>query len=136
MCFYENKRVFSISWDREKLRRLLKIFQKDATHEYKKRMGYENQFPTLQGPVFKSTDHSASSDKSPCRCYAKLPYRCSVTSGGPVHPSEGSTAAHQTRDEQPNYRHNCTSTQITCRQTFDTSGPRTRARVPVSGISI
>ena len=97
LCSYENKRVFCISWDREKLRRLLKIFQKDATHEYKKRMGYENQFTTLQGPVFKSTDHSASFDKSPCRCYAKLPHRCSATSGGPIHPSEGSTAAHHQR---------------------------------------
>ena len=40
---------------------------------------------------------------------AKLFHRCSVTFGGPVHRSEGSTAAHQSRDEQLNYRHNCTS---------------------------
>ena len=46
----------------------------------------------LQGPVFKSTDHSVSFDKSKCRCCAKLPHRCSATLlvACTEHPHQGS----------------------------------------------
>jgi len=46
----------------------------------------------LQGPVFKSTNHSVSFDKSKCRCCAKLPHRCSATLlvARTEHPHQGS----------------------------------------------
>ena len=77
------------------------------------------RFQRLQGPVFKSTDHSVSVDKAravamqSCPTDAVLPEVQSIPARGPL--------LRTTGDEQPNYRHSCTSPDRV-QTDFDTSG--------------
>ena len=94
-----------------------KISQKNATHEYKVWV-LKIRVQRLQGPIFKSTDYSVSFDKSACRCYAKLPHRCSAT----PNPSQRGVRCCAPPEMDSRTTDITAPPQITCRQTFDTSG--------------